>query len=187
MKKLDFAKWQAILKKQSKTGKLFLAFLGAGMLFLFIANLGGEKSAGVQNNSPVQNEAVSEQEYLRQLEASLSDILSSIEGVGEVKLMISLEAAGEQLYAQTEKSDETQTQTGENSYSTRSSLENEYVLVDTENGRGALLTGSTLPVVQGVVVVCTGADSPSVAMNVTEVICVALGITSNRVCIKKII
>ena len=58
-------------------------------------------------------------------------------------------------------------------------------MIEQNNQKQALVEKVMEPVVQGVVVVCSGADNISVVSDITNAVCVALNVTSNRVCVIK--
>lgn len=106
------------------------------------------------------------------LEAELEDLLGQIEGVGRVRVMVTMENNGEQVMARNSES------SGENDEAGKSWKENsEYAVV---NGKTVLLK-TTEPTVRGVAVVCEGGDSPRVKERVSTTVTAVLGIRSNRV------
>ncbi len=190
MKKQDFNLEKAIeifKNRKISTAKMLCIFLGASAVFLLIASWGSfNNSNKVNEETGTVQQTATQGTYLQSTQEQLVDILASMQGVGNVKVMITLESSAEEIYAQTIVHEENQTQNGENIYSNRTVEQNSYVLVDTSEGRTALTTGTLEPVVKGVVVVCEGAGDVSVERKVTEVVCVVLGITSNRVCVTKL-
>lgn len=128
------------------------------------------------------------EEYRMELETSLGDILASVNGVGKVKIMITLESDSENIYVQQEKStDDTQSVSKDASVqeSTRSTYENEVVMVTDGSAKSALVEKTLQPTVQGVIVVCQGADNISVISDVTNAVAVALDVPSSRICVIK--
>ena len=67
----------------------------------------------------------------------------------------------------------------------RSTYENEIVMVASGGDKNALIEKTIEPVVQGVVVVCTGADDIKVTSDITNAVSVAMNITTNRICVIK--
>ena len=126
--------------------------------------------------------------YKAEMEKQIKAILSSVKGAGEVEVMITLESGRETIYVQQEKrvdDQELSTDNEESQQSTRNSYENEIVMIEENNQKQALVEKVLEPVVQGIVVVCSGADDVSVVSDITNAVCVALNITSNRVCVIK--
>ena len=156
-------------------GKKSIAFLGA--LFLIgltlIAFSSGEKEPDHENNN------FSEQEYIDFLENKLENVIAKIDGVGSVKVMVTLDSGTKNLYAKdvTDSLDIA----GENkSYDSSSSLTYKS---SSSSSREPVSIGEKYPAVRGVAVVCTGASEPSVKEKVIELVKCVLNVTSNRVCV----
>ena len=144
----------------------FLILIGAlGLVLILLGDAGGAQAAEVQSaDTRTQIEA-----YGAQLEERLEALVESIDGAGEAQVMITFETSGETVYALDERSGQ------DGSYQT------EHVLAD-----GQPITETiVLPPVQGVAVLCQGADNVSVQAKVTETVSVLLGVTSNRISIAK--
>lgn len=129
-------------------------------------------------------------QYAAKLEERLYDIVSSIEGVGEPTILVTLQSGVQNIYAQEEKRNTDKTQDFDGSepkkIQVRDNVEQKYILVDGASGTKEPLIVKTLqPAVEGVVVLCPGADDPVVEQRVVNVITTALGIGSNRVCVSK--
>ena len=58
-------------------------------------------------------------------------------------------------------------------------------MVTNGSEKTALIEKTMEPVVQGVVVVCQGADDIKVISDITNAVSVALNVTSNRICVIK--
>ena len=58
-------------------------------------------------------------------------------------------------------------------------------MVNAGSDKTALIEKTMEPVVQGVVVVCQGADDIKVTSDITNAVSVALNVTSNRICVIK--
>lgn len=179
MKKITEIKW--LKKIMEKAGSGFFVMLGlVGVFLIFMSEMDfGEK--------PVKNKA-SREEYRLQLEENLSELLSTVEGAGKVNIMVTLESGEENVYAWQEKtSRDEQTVSADLSeqVSQRTSYENEIVMVGENGSKQALVEKTLQPSVQGVVVVCQGADDIKVVSNITNAVSVALNVPSNRICVIK--
>lgn len=126
-------------------------------------------------------------QYKENLEDELEKILSLVSGAGQVKVMVTLESGRENIYAWQEKTtnDEKSDYTGSDSVTCRQTYENEIVMINTGSDKTALIEKTMEPVVQGVVVVCSGADDIKVTSDITNAVSVALNVTSNRICVIK--
>ena len=98
-----------------------------------------------------------------------------MEGVGRVRVLVTVEGLERFVYAQDSM---------EGGASERT--ENEYVIVE-ENGSETGLTLSVIsPEVRGVAVSCEGGGSARVRQEVVNLVCAALGIGASRVYVSKL-
>lgn len=130
-------------------------------------------------------QTVTTEEYAARLEKKVVEMVSQIEGAGNVQVMLTLESGTETVY-QSDKKEQTDTNTtdGESDY-TRD-LQETIVLIEGENGRKqALVKTEKPPAVQGVVVVCDGAENSLVQKRITDAVTTAFSISSARVAVVK--
>lgn len=103
----------------------------------------------------------------------LEDILAQIDGVGKVRVLLTESTGAETLYQTDEDSDS-------------QSLRIETVIVSnadrTEEG---LVRQVNPPIWQGAIVVCQGADRPSVRLSVVEAVANVTGISTDRITVLK--
>ena len=133
--------------------------------------------------------AVSENEaYIGSLENKLVHILEKVDGVGQVEVMITLEASRESVLNKDDTEElETETETSDGTKNERrnSRRENETVLSD-ETGESAPYVIKELePAIAGVVIACEGADDNTVSAAVTGAAQVLFGISVNRIQVLK--
>lgn len=102
----------------------------------------------------------------------LSGILSQIRGVGRVKVMLTEQSARETVY---------QTDEEETNDTDRRSVRQETVLVSGNNGEGGLVKTVNPPIYLGAIVVCQGADDPTVRLNVAKAVSAVTGISTDRI------
>lgn len=146
-----------------------VALIGAGLLLW----PGGEKGGG----SPLKQETAEQPELQTQLE----DILSTISGVGQVRVLLTVESDGERQLAQdTELKYSGPTATPDD-YSRRS----ETVLVKGGSGTETVVVRQTYPTYRGALVVCQGGDRAEVRLAVTEAVAALTGLTTDRVTVAK--
>ncbi len=175
------------------TGELRLKVLVAlgllGMALILASQFIPEKKPPPDSATAVFTSA----EYTGELETRLGELVASMEGTGRVRVMITLENAGETVYAQEEKRNVDKqeemvpnSQAAATTTSQKENVEQRYILVDGENGREALVKTRLEPRIQGVVVLCEGADNPLVEQSITHVVTTALNIPTTRVAVVKI-
>ncbi len=165
--------------------KAIVALGLAGMLFILLGSL--IPSSSSRASVAGGGEAIDPQAYLEQTEARLERLLSGVQGVGKASVMLTLEHGVEYRYAIDEKLLQNSTTTYADGNPQRleeqQEKEQNYLLVDSSNGKGPLVLTELPPRIQGVVVVCEGAQNAAVASRVIDVVTTSLGITSLQVCV----
>ncbi|MBQ1397388.1 MAG: stage III sporulation protein AG [Clostridia bacterium] len=171
--------------------KLLLAvgFAAIGLLFLSDTMGGGTKSTSAEPAAYARAETDYE-EYADHLERRLTGLISSVDGAGSVKVMVTLECGTEYVYAVRQKSTSAVTESaqpdGRTSRDEKRSGEESLVLVNAGRGEEPLLLKQYTPTVAGVVVLCSGADDVNVRQQIIDVVTTALRTSSNRVCVTKL-
>lgn len=111
-------------------------------------------------------------QYEESLERRLAELISSVEGAGRTKVMITLDSGDENVYATEDKG-------GEKSY------ERNYVVVKQDGDEEGILLKVAEPEIRGVAVVCEGANSTAVRQEIINMVTAVLNIGTNRVNISK--
>lgn len=173
------------LKDKFRKIIIFTGVLGVVLIFLssFFKTGDAKKIKAVSSNS-------STQEYVTQLENSLKDMVSSIKGAGNTRVLVTLENSEETVYATEEKKNKEATEDktdGQLSKKRESDdCEKRYITIRASDGtEQALAVTQIQPTVKGVVVVCDGGDIPEVQQKISEAIKTALNITAKRVYVTK--
>ena len=172
-------------KDKDKRVKLILIIGLAAILLIFASDF-SKSCAGKNDESQIKNTASSGyDEYAQMLENRLTDIVSSIDGAGRSRVMVTLQNGVEYVYASEDKishnTSESAAGSGGESRESREDSESSYIIIDTENGQEALVCTQLMPSVQGVVIVCEGANDPIVVEQITNAVTTALGISPKRV------
>lgn len=180
----------ALLRSPEKSELRIKALIAVGMAAILVIVLadstGGAKSASAEVRTYTAADC---DEYTERMERRLTEMISSIDGAGETKVMITLECGTEYVYASRQKttsaiSENSDTQ-GRMSRDEKRSGEDNLILIDAGKGEEPLILKELSPTVAGVVVVCSGADNPLVRQQIINVVTVALGTGANRVCVTK--
>lgn len=143
-------------KKKEKPRQLVLAAVGLCLgvaLLLFGGFGGGDAAEEVVTESP--------EVYRQTLEASLTDLCSSVRGAGRVTVLVTLKGGYEYVYA--------------------TDRNGGCVTVGSGSGERAVVASVRAPEIAGVGIVCAGADDPRVAEELCELVSAALGIGRNRI------
>lgn len=107
----------------------------------------------------------------------LTEILASIAGVGNVRVMLTISVGAETVFQEDE--DTSVTENG-------SSVRKETVLITgTDRNQEALIRYTRPPVYLGAVIVCQGGDQPAVKLAVIDAVSKATGLSSDKISVVK--
>ena len=178
-------------EKSEQRMKLLLAVGFAAIALLFLSEY-FDSGATDTSAEPAVYAATDTnyEEYTSNLERRLTDLISSVDGAGNTKVMVTLECGTEYVYDSRQKStsavSENSNPDGRVSRDEKSSGEESLVLVNAGRGEEPLLLKQLTPTVAGVVVLCSGADDVNVRQQIIDVVTTALGTSSNRVCVSRL-
>ncbi len=108
-------------------------------------------------------------EYAEELKLELEEIISKIDGVGDVTVMLTIESSASYIYTQDIEKDELETKT-------------ETVII---GNKEALIERIDNPQVSGVLVVCAGGDRAVIQEQVIKAVSTVLDIPTNKVYVAK--
>ena len=148
-----------------------VALIGAGLLLW----PGGERNSG--GGLPIGQEKAEPPE----LQAQLEDILSTVSGVGQVRVLLTVESDGERQLAQDMELEYSGPTASPEDYSRRS----ETVLVKGGSGAEPVTVRQTYPTYRGALVVCQGGGSAEVRPAVTGAVAALTGLPTDRVTVAK--
>lgn len=159
---------------------LIVLMLVSGIILLFASELSdAEKTVEAELTQPT---SVSDmQEYSDDLEQRLISIISSIDGAGATRVMVTFESGGEDIYLHDSDYGENAASDGKNSVERK----DEYVIIDGSSGEQGIVVRRAEPKVRGVAVVCEGGGSETVRAQITETVTALLDISSARVSVAK--
>jgi stage III sporulation protein AG len=183
-KKGNFA-WRELLQK--KNALFFVGLAGVcliGLSDILFAESASTEAAAAQETAYT---AVAASEYTAALEARLAQLLAAVDGAGKVQVMLTLEGTGETFFALDEQSDTTLQTKDDEQTQRQTTYRSEHVLYDGGAGSTPLVEQQTEPEVRGVAVVCEGGDDIVVVKRITELVAVVLGLSSNRICVAKMV
>ena len=158
----------------SKKIKIIVAVGLIGMVLILLSDVFPKSADKAEKTDSTK---ITYNDYTDQLELKLVDVISSISGVGECKVMITLVNSAESVYATNNE-----IKTDENS----TNQKDEYVLYDASDGETPVLLKEYLPQVQGVTVVCSGRDDIVTKEKIIEAVTALFNIPANRVSVSKL-
>lgn len=180
-------------QKLSKPGiiKILLAVGATGVALILISEIFWPQGAAKQTVSPAATSSSDSMDsYASKVESRLQNILVRINGVGNVKVMVTVQSGVENVFEQNNKesSDKSQDTTSEGDSQTKDDNNDEHdpaIVQNDGGGQQALLKTQIEPKVQGVVVVCEGGGDPAVCEDVVDTVSTALGIPTNHITVNK--
>jgi len=114
-------------------------------------------------------------ENILSVEEALSDILSTVQGAGKVRVMLTV-AVGEETLYQNDTSGSADNSAGRS---------DTVIVSDAERNEWGLVRQIIPPVYQGAIIVCQGADNPSVRLNIVEAVSRATGLGTDKISVLK--
>lgn len=187
-------------KKWFQKNKLIVLFL-AGILLLVIAIPTGDRKKATTSKSTQKEQTVSlpqteedsirrwEEEYRKTLESRLKDILSQMEGMGEVEVMITLKSSQERIVEKDDSIQRKNTSEEDGTGGKRVISQSESTrttVYDGEKKSGEPFVVKTVyPSVEGVLVVAQGADSGKMNTNITEIAKALFGVEAHKIKVVK--
>lgn len=155
-------KWSELWKKY----KFAVLVVLVGILLMLLP-------VSSQTKEPEPSEIPQETFDLESVEQRMEEILGRIDGVGKLRLMLTLQSGTRLTLAEDTQRDQDRTQ-------------RETVTLNRGSGsQDIVVTSRYYPVYQGAVVVCQGADSSAVRLAVTETVQVLTGLSSDRIQVAK--
>ena len=151
-----------------------------GVLLLVISEFRPSDGKKAESVTAAQNQET----YAEDIEKRLTEIVSSIDGAGKTRVMVTLDSGAEQVYAKNEKI-KSDTSGGTAIEKENFSNEKEYVLIETDGNEGGMIIKLIQPKIRGVAVVCEGGGSDAVRQEITQAITAVLDISASRVYITK--
>lgn len=150
---------------------ILVVAVGAGLLMW---------PAGENKPSPEQTK-IEEPLDLRSTEQQIADMLGTMSGVGQARVMLTVDSDGERQLAQNTELSYRGSLTAPENYSRRS----EAVMVDGTDGDTTMVIQKSYPIYRGAFVVCQGGDQAEVKLAVTEAVSVLTGLTADRIIVAK--
>lgn len=167
-----------LFQKMKSDKKIVIILIVAVISFLLLVL--SEVSTVKSSKESVTESPNNTVDYELQIEDKLEKLISSIDGAGKTKVMVTLSSTQEKIFARQYKNE------SENrSDNSKKSDEYEYVIVKSGSQEDGLLLKITEPDVKGVAVVCEGADDINVKESIISTISSVLDIKSNKISITK--
>ncbi len=178
--------------KKMKKGD-WLIFVLAGVLLLILAmpvkDGTTEKEVTTEEASQKQTKEEEKDDYAEVLEERLERVLEQMDGVGKVKVMITLSDYGEDVVEKdctSTGSTTTETDSGGGSRTvTENEISNTTVYVEKDGENYPYLQKEMTPKIEGIVVVAEGGDKPVVVSDISDVAMSLFSVEAHKVKVVK--
>lgn len=149
-------------------------------------NAGYLNAAGYGNIEGIMTE---EQLYVAQMEEKLEEVLSKLDGAGDVEVLITLQASEEKIVEKDipvvrSNTEETDSVGGTRTVSNVDMREST-VYSNVDNNSQPYVIQTISPRIEGVVVLAEGAGSGNVSINLTEAVQVLFGVEAHKIKVMK--
>ena len=148
--------------------KYAVIILLIGLFLLLLPEKKTEPNQQTNNSLPTTHNLSAE---------SLSEVLQLVEGAGRVRVLFSV-ASGEETLYQTNQD----TSSSEDNKNTKIET---VILVDADRKESGLIKQVNPQKYLGAIVVCQGADSPSVRLAITQAVSRIIGLSADKICVLK--
>ena len=157
-------RWIELWKKY----KFVLLVVLVGIILMLLP-VSSQTKETEENKSQIPQESFD----LAAMEQRMEEVLGKIDGVGKLRLMLTLQSGTRLTLAEDTQRDQDRTQ-------------REIVTLNRGSGNQEIvITNRFYPVYQGAVVVCQGADSSAVRLAITETVQALTGLPSDRIRVAK--
>ncbi len=117
------------------------------------------------------------EDYIAFQEEKLRGILSQVKGVGTVSVMITLKDGGEKII----EKDVTKSDDSESDGSSQKSRSEISVMTNADSGEYPYVSKTLEPEIEGVLVSCTGASDPTIAIKITEAVQALFDVPAHKI------
>ncbi len=165
---MDVASWLKKIGSLLKRYKYAFLVLFIGLGLMLLPEWGDDVKEDIVQEPAVQVESVDDR---------LADILSKIEGAGDVQVLLTLRA-GEEILYQTNNTTST-------SGDTNSAQVTTVTITTSEKDQTGLIRQINPPTYMGAIIVCQGADQPGIRLAVVEAVSKVTGLGADRISVLK--
>ena len=190
------SKWKSYLAGLRKGEKIpkkrqLLILLLVGILLMVIVLPVPDGREGLEEKEiQAAGEMADTSDYEAYLEEKTARTLQYVEGVGEVKVMITLKSSAQKIIEKDQQSSSQTTEEEDSQGGTRTSndISSDRTSIYEQNSDGSqspYVSKELLPEIEGVVVIADGGDNAVVVQNITEAVQALFGVEAHKIKIMK--
>ena len=161
--------------------KKVLVFVLAGLLGVLLIVISEINFESEENATEKNSNQIEAYDYCDYLEKKVAEIVSSIDGAGKVKVMITLSESIEYVYAQNQNDTKKVNENSENSDN-----KSDFVIIENDDNDAGLLIKTYEPKIRGVAIVCSGGDNVNVQQQIYSTVSAVLNVSTARISISKL-
>lgn len=169
--------WDKI--KKIKHFEIYIALVFVIIVFIIYFSSNPFSSTPKENESDYKYQTAND--YCIETEARLSQLLSSIENAGKVKVMITFESTPERVIAYIVNSTKNTSANGDGSYNENTQNSSSPQIIYVSGDQIPLILKEVTPNVLGVLVVAQGADEIKVRLDIINAVSVLLNISADKI------
>ena len=185
-------RWQKYLEKIGKIAKEmgYLRvgiLLVAGILLIVLSfPLGQEENGTQEYEEPVPSKLEdTEEEYVKELEKRLQNVLEDVEAVGKSEVMITLKSSSETVLNKDASSNSESYKRADEEVEESLETQEETVLIEEDGKTTPYVVKKIQPEIAGIVVICEGGDQPYVVQEITSAAEVLFSVSAHKVKVMK--
>ncbi|MGN0297636.1 MAG: stage III sporulation protein AG [Lachnospiraceae bacterium] len=160
-----------------------LLILVAGFVLVFLSLPKKEESEPVQQNSTLSE--LTESSYEEKLERKLEEMLSQVEGIGEVEVVITIKASGEIVLNKDVRTNSSSSNESEQDGSSRISNSEEYEEDTILTGEIPYVIQEYSPVIEGILVIAEGGGSAEIQEEINNALTALFDIAPHKIKVLK--
>lgn len=164
--------------------KALIFIIAAAIFVLAFVGTGSKDENENKAFENVSSEDIVTAEYIAENEKRLEEILTSVQGAGKVKAMITIEEIGEKVIASDKKTETTQ-ETASEKTSRQSKQEQTAIIYGSGADEEPFVLKEKLPSPSGVLIVASGAGDEKVRLEIYEAVKALYGISGHRIKVAK--
>lgn len=165
---MDVASWLKRIGNLLKRYKYAVLVLFIGLGLMLLPKWGDDAKPAPVQETVTQPESVDDQ---------LADILSKIEGAGNVQVLLTVRAGEEILY----QTNNTTSTTGDSTSAQVTTV----TITTSDKDQTGLIRQVNPPTYMGAIIVCQGADQPNIRLAVVEAVSKVTGLGADRISVLK--
>lgn len=176
-------------KKLKRSDWLILVLTGILILIIALPTDTKEKKQAEEAKENISKENNTMEASKDEIERKLEDILEKIDGVGDVKVMITYQDSGTQVVEKDKNTSENSLEESDSTGGVRSTKEQQLqestVYEEADAGNTPFVSKELLPKVEGILIVASGGDNQKVKQNISEAVLALFQVEAHRIKIVK--